>query len=156
MRRFTSLLALILLLASHPAVQCEDRLALTEPLEYQIIQRRTKDMGMVSIAGTFKGKATAIEARPTIDGKSDDWQKLDAKITDHTPDDQASPDIRAAQAWLWESGDALRGPDSDALKGSLRENDGHGVHFSGSGLRAHAQRWHDQVAPWLKSQLETR
>jgi hypothetical protein len=45
---------------------------------------------------------------------------------------------------------ALAGPDSDALKGDLRENDGKGVHFSGPGLRAHAACWVDKVAPWLE------
>ena len=78
-----------------------------------------------------------------------------AQVSYHTPGDEASPDIRAAQAALWKSGVALAGPDSDALKGELRERGGKGVHFSGKGLREHAARWVEQVAPWLEKQLAT-
>ena len=73
-----------------------------------------------------------------------------AQVSYHVPGDEASPDIRAAQASLWTNGVALAGPDSDALKGDLRENEGKGVHFSGPGLRAHAACWVDKVAPWLE------
>ena len=78
-----------------------------------------------------------------------------AQVSYHTPGDEASPDIRAAQAALWKSGVALAGPDSDALKGELRERGGKGVHFSGKGLREHAARWVEQLAPWLEKQLAT-
>ncbi len=44
----------------------------------------------------------------------------------------------------------MEGPDSDALKGALREAGGKGGHFSGPGLREHAARWVDKVAPWLE------
>ena len=71
----------------------------------------------------------------------------------HTPDDPGSPDIRAAQRALWQSGVALEGPDSDALVGDRRENGGKGVHFSGKGLREHGARWAEKVAPWLEHQL---
>ena len=73
-----------------------------------------------------------------------------AQASYHVPGDEASPDIRAAQAALWKKGIALEGPDSDALKGNLRENGGQGVHFSGPGLREHAARWVEKVAPWLE------
>ena len=73
----------------------------------------------------------------------------------HVPGDEASPDIRAAQSALWKSGVAHEGPDSDALKGELRERGGKGVHFSGPGLREHAARWVEKVAPWLEKQLAT-
>jgi len=76
-----------------------------------------------------------------------------AQVSYHVPGDEASPDIRAAQAALWKGGLALEGPDSDALKGQLRERGGLGVHFSGPGLRAHAARWVEKVAPWLEKQL---
>ena len=75
-----------------------------------------------------------------------------AQASYHAPGDEASPDIRAAQAALWKMGLALEGPDSDALKGDLRENGGQGVHFSGPGLREHAARWVEKVAPWLERQ----
>ena len=77
-----------------------------------------------------------------------------AQVSYHVPGDEASPDIRAAQAALWKKRLALEGPDSDALKGDLRENGGQGVHFSGPGLRAHAARWVEKVAPWLEKELK--
>ncbi len=76
-----------------------------------------------------------------------------AQVSYHRPGDESSPEIRAAQASLWHSGIALEGPDSDALKGELRERQGQGVHFSGQGLREHAARWADKVSPWLERQL---
>ncbi len=76
-----------------------------------------------------------------------------AQVSYHVPGDEASADIRAAQASLWKDGIALPGPDSDALKGDLRENGGKGVHFSGPGLRAHAASWMEKVAPWLERTL---
>lgn len=76
-----------------------------------------------------------------------------AQVSYHVPGDEASPDIRAAQASLWHDVIALEGPDSDALKGPLREAQGQGVHFSGPGLREHAARWVDKVAPWLERHL---
>jgi hypothetical protein len=75
-----------------------------------------------------------------------------AQVSYHVPGDESSPDIRAAQASLWNDGIALEGPDSDALKGELREAGGKGVHFSGAGLRAHAAAWVEKVAPWVESQ----
>lgn len=76
-----------------------------------------------------------------------------AQVSYHVPGDEASPDIRAAQRSLWATGIALEGPDTDALKGEFREREGRGVHFSGKGLREHAARWVDKVAPWLAGQL---
>ena len=79
-----------------------------------------------------------------------------AQVSYHVPGDESSPDIRAAQASLWKDGIALEGPDSDALKGELRERGGQGVHFSGKGLRAHAARWSEKITPWLEQQLKER
>ena len=76
-----------------------------------------------------------------------------AQVSYHVPGDEASEDIRTAQAALWKSGQALPGPDSDALKGELRERGGKGVHFSGPGLREHASRWAEKITPWLEQQL---
>ena len=76
-----------------------------------------------------------------------------AQVSYHVPGDEASPDIRAAQASLWNDGIALEGPDSDSLKGDLRENNGQGVHFSSQGLKAHGEEWAKKVAPWLTSEL---
>jgi hypothetical protein len=76
-----------------------------------------------------------------------------AQASYHVPGDEGSDDIRAAQASLWKDGLALEGPDSDALKGKLRERDGKGVHFSGEGLRVHGAKWAEKVLPWLSRQL---
>ncbi len=75
-----------------------------------------------------------------------------AQVSYHVPGDEASPDIRAAQASLWRDGIALEGPDTDALKREFRDANGQGVHFSGPGLREHAARWVERVAPWLEKQ----
>jgi len=76
-----------------------------------------------------------------------------AQASYHQPGDEASPGIRAAQAAVWKDGLALQGPDTDALKGALRDSEGRGVHFSGAGLRAHAEEWVQKVTPWLEKQL---
>ena len=60
------------------------------------------------------------------------------------------PELRDAQKSLWADGIALEGPDSDALRGDLRD----GVHFSGKGLREHGKCWADKVTPWLEKQTE--
>lgn len=78
-----------------------------------------------------------------------------AQASYHVPGDEASPDIRAAQASVWKDGIALEGPDTDALKSEWRENGGKGVHFNGPGLREHASRWGEKVAPWLEQQTST-
>jgi hypothetical protein len=83
-----------------------------------------------------------------------DMPWLVAQVSYHVPGDAASPEIRAAQKSLWEAGVALEGPDTDALKGELRERHGQGVHFSGQGLREHAKRWVEKVAPGLAAQLK--
>ena len=72
-----------------------------------------------------------------------------AQVSYHVPGDEASPDIRAAQASLWKDGIAFEGPDTDALKSEWRDSGGKGVHFSGPGLREHAARWVEKVVPWL-------
>ncbi|MFN0127033.1 MAG: sialate O-acetylesterase [Verrucomicrobiales bacterium] len=91
-----------------------------------------------------------VESRRVI-GRKAPW--FVAQVSYHVPGDEASPDIRAAQASLWKDGLAEEGPDSDALTGEMREAGGQGVHFSGTGLRAHAARWVEKVAPWLDDQL---
>lgn len=77
-----------------------------------------------------------------------------AQVSYHVPGDESSPDIRTAQASLWKDGIALEGPDTDALKGEMRDNGGKGVHFSGPGLRAHAVKWAEKVRPWLERQAD--
>ncbi len=79
---------------------------------------------------------------------------LVAQVSYHAPGDEASPDIREAQASLWRDGIALEGPDSDALKDELRQANGKGVHFSGEGLRQHAAKWAEKICPWLDVQMQ--
>jgi len=76
-----------------------------------------------------------------------------AQASYHVPGDEASPEIRAAQASLWADGVALEGPDTDQLKQEFRDDGGQGVHFSGAGLREHAARWAEKVGPWLEQRL---
>lgn len=76
-----------------------------------------------------------------------------AQVSYHVPGDEESPDIRDAQAALWRDGTALQGPDSDALKGDLRERNGQGIHFSEKGLHEHGLAWANKVSPWLESRL---
>ena len=84
------------------------------------------------------------------------WQApwMVAQVSYHVPGDEASPEIRAAQASLWKDGIALEGPDSDALKGELREGGGQGVHFSGKGQREHAAAWERKIGPWLEQSVK--
>jgi len=89
--------------------------------------------------------ATAIGWRPP-------W--FVAQASYHGPGDQGSPDIRAAQARTWSDGVALQGPDSDSLGSDWRDGGGKGVHFSGPGLRRHAELWAGKIVPWLKMQLD--
>jgi predicted phosphodiesterase len=77
-----------------------------------------------------------------------------AQATYHVPGDESDPNIRAAQANLWKNGVAFQGPDTDQLKGKLRERDGQGVHFSGPGLEVHADAWFGKVSPWLKQKTK--
>ena len=76
-----------------------------------------------------------------------------AQVSYHVPGDEGSPDIRAAQAAVWRTGVALAGPDSDALRGELRDGQGKGVHFSGPGLREHGRYWAEKVGPWLEREI---
>jgi hypothetical protein len=75
-----------------------------------------------------------------------------AQASYHVPGDEGSDDIRKAQAAVWKDRIALQGPDSDAVKGNYRDSGGKGVHFSGPGLREHAARWFEKIAPWLAKQ----
>ncbi len=77
-----------------------------------------------------------------------------AQVSYHVPGDEASPEIREAQASLWRDGVALEGPDSDALTEKFRERNGQGVHFSEQGLREHARRWFEKISPWIEKQLQ--
>jgi hypothetical protein len=105
---------------------------------------------------TLSGKLYAEYLTKLIAGANKDSQRTApwfvAQVSYHGPTDVGSEDIRSAQASLWKNGIALEGPDSDALRGPLRDNGGQGVHFSGEGLKAHAHAWAEKLVPWIESQ----
>lgn len=53
-----------------------------------------------------------------------------AQVSYHTPEDQSTPELRAAQKSLATDGIALMGPDTDALGPEFRQNNGRGIHFN--------------------------
>lgn len=92
-----------------------------------------------------------IRATRTETGDAAEW--FVARASYHVPGDESSDDIRAAQGAVCRDGLALPGPDSDALGPAFREGGGQGVHFSGAGLRRHAEAWSERIAPWLEERL---
>ena len=103
-------------------------------------------------AGALQNTWTQVRSGQIDIGWAAPW--FVAQVSYHVPGDESSPDIRTAQASLWKDGIALEGPDTDALKGEMRDNGGKGVHFSGPGLRAHAVKWAEKVRPWLERQVD--
>ena len=105
---------------------------------------------------TLSGKLYAEYLTKLIAGANKDSQRNSpwfvAQVSYHGPTDVGSEDIRSAQASLWKDKVALEGPDSDALRGPLRDNGGQGVHFSGEGLKAHAHAWAEKMIPWIEAQ----
>jgi hypothetical protein len=105
---------------------------------------------------TLSGKLYAEYLAKLIAGANKDSQRNSpwfvAQVSYHGPTDVGSEDIRSAQAGLWKDKVALEGPDSDALRGPLRDNGGNGVHFSGEGLKAHAHAWAEKLVPWIEAQ----
>jgi serine/threonine protein kinase len=72
-----------------------------------------------------------------------------AQVSYHSPAKPSFPAVRAAQKKVCDIGLAIAGPDSDALVGDNREDGGKGIHFSGTGLRAHGQAWAEKVGDHL-------
>ena len=64
-----------------------------------------------------------------------------ALATYHSESDAADDEFRTAQRSLWKADLACEGPDSDALRGDLRD----GVHFNAKGLREHGRRWAEKI-----------
>ena len=90
------------------------------------------------------------ESQKTIGWKAP-W--FSAMATYHVPGDEFSADIQQAQKAVWASALAMEGPNTDELKGEMRDNNGKGVHFSGKGLQKHAELWFEKISPWLTQQL---
>src|SRR5207253_645757 len=57
--------------------------------------------------------------------------------------------VRAGQKELWEKKIAVEGPDTDAMVGELRDQDGKGIHFSKKGLKVHGEAWAEKVVAYL-------
>ena len=72
-----------------------------------------------------------------------------AQVSYHSPEEPSSNAIRTAQASLSKEGIALRGPDSDSLTGSYRDQNGKGIHLSKTGLIRHGTLWYRDVCRWI-------
>jgi hypothetical protein len=79
-----------------------------------------------------------------------------AQVSYHSPEDQGSPELRAAQLSLATDGIALAGPNTDTLGPEFRQDKGLGIHFSARGLQQHGRMWANLVAPWLETQLRQK
>ena len=121
--------------------------------KWTVFAELTNDLTQAKKGGG-SSNATATSSQG-LDWESQKRRLLEQLESDYDGD-EASPEIRAAQAALWHDGIALEGPDSDALKGILRDSGGKGVHFSGPGLREHGKRWADKVAAWIQSPTHRR
>jgi hypothetical protein len=93
--------------------------------------------------------------RATRDAAGWDLPWFVARATYHNASRPRSDALRGAQERLWREGEALEGPDTDALTGEHRDLGGHGIHFSATGLDAHGQLWALQVLRWLEPLLAT-
>jgi hypothetical protein len=76
-------------------------------------------------------------------GSTAPWVVARASYVPGLEEEKLRP-IREAQAELWKSGLARRGPDTDDLLGDMRHSRDH-IHFSRAGLEAHAARWYAHV-----------
>lgn len=94
-----------------------------------------------------------IEASRSAAGWRVPW--FVAQVSYHNPEDQGSPELRAAQKSLVAGGVALAGPDTDQLGPEFREKNGAGIHFNARGLQRHGQLWAEIVGAWLERQLQT-
>lgn len=61
---------------------------------------------------------------------------------------------RRGQTQLAEAGEALLGPDTDALQGDYRGRPGNQSHFSEKGLQKHGELWAEKVGAWLDAIFE--
>jgi hypothetical protein len=76
-----------------------------------------------------------------------------AQVSYHTPEDQGSPELRAAQKSLVTDGLALAGPNTDELGPEYRQDNGRGIHMNPRGLKRHGELWAQLVGAWLDQQL---
>jgi hypothetical protein len=79
-----------------------------------------------------------------------------AQVSYHTPEDQGSPELRAAQKSLVTDGIALAGPNTDELGPEFRQDNGRGIHMNARGLQRHGELWAQFVGVWLEQQLASK
>lgn len=95
-----------------------------------------------------------IEASRTIAGWHVPW--FVAQVSYHSPEDQGSPELRAAQKSLVTDGIALAGPNTDELGPEFRQDNGKGIHMNPRGLQRHGELWAQLVGAWLEQELASK
>src|SRR5262249_37856329 len=76
-----------------------------------------------------------------------------AQVSYRDANQPSSPNPRAGQKKLWESGIAREGPDTDTLTGDNRDDGGKSIHLSPKGLNAHGRMWAQKVGVYLDKEL---
>ncbi len=98
--------------------------------------------------GQYSAELTAvIESSKRDSGWELPWMVATTSYIE--PNRVCVPRLRDEFEAIFDSGAALRGPDTDTLMGDHRDGGGLGIHFSPKGLKAHGRLWADQVAAWL-------
>ncbi len=90
-----------------------------------------------------------IESTTRAAGWNVPW--ITAVTTYHSEDDSADDEFRTAQQSLWQKQLSFQGPDTDLLRGPLRD----GVHFNAQGLQRHGGLWADKITNWLEQKKHT-
>ena len=93
-----------------------------------------------------------IESSRTTAGWRVPW--FVAQVSYHSPEDQGSPELRAAQKSLATDGIALAGPNTDELGPEFRQDGGRGIHMNPRGLQRHGEMWAQLVGAWLERELK--
>jgi hypothetical protein len=124
------------------------------PLGFRAVlwhQGETDVINGTSIEEYVSNMTTVIERSKRDAGWEFPW--FVAWVSYLNVDRHSSPQVRAAQKKLWDTGVALEGPDTDTLTGDNRDSEGKGVHFSPKGLKAHGEMWAEKVEAYLDSVL---
>lgn len=93
-----------------------------------------------------------IESSRAVAGWRVPW--FVAQASYHSPEDQGSPELRAAQKSLVTDGTALAGPNTDELGPEFRQDNGRGIHMNPRGLQRHGELWAQLVGAWLEQELK--
>jgi alpha-galactosidase len=92
-----------------------------------------------------------IEASRTQAGWPVPWSVARATFRPGPGNDDG---VRNAQKQLWDDNLAIPGPDTDEIRGDLRDNGGNGIHFSPKGLKKVGGTWADLVSPLIEKSLK--